>query len=301
MDQLEKKLMETTVLIIDDQKFIRNILGDMLRSMGVRQLYLAEDGTDAIKQFRAWLPDLIITDWKMPNMTGIEFTKWVRMSDESPNPEIPIVMLTANNLQEHITQARDAGVSELISKPMVPQSIVARLNAALFQPRKFVNAANYRGPDRRRRQSAAYKGPMRRLTDPVRVNNKTPEEQLIVDAICSVTQKMMQTAKSLDVTDRAQVLSVYHQAKETEELALQADDLNLEQASKSLTQYIESMGASGLMENKVVDMHLQALMSLVHLPDSDETKKAAVVKSLLALVRKKFNETQNAPEISAGN
>ncbi len=287
MHQLEKVLMQTSVLVVDDQRFSRIILGDMLRGMGVQQVHMAEDGLEGIKQFKTWLPSLVITDWNMSKMDGLEFTKWIRTSEDSPNPEIPIIMLTANNQQEQITQARDAGVSEIIIKPIVPSNVVERLTSVIFNTRKFVDSSDYCGPDRRRRQNKNFKGPMRRLTDPILVNEKSPEALQVVQDIHHITQEMMKAAKALDVTDRKQVLEIYNQAIETKKMALLAEDINLEQASASLSQYIETMGATGKMEGRVVDMHLQALVNLIHLPDYDSENRDAVVSSLLALVKKK--------------
>ncbi len=290
MNKLERVLLKTSILIVDDQKFLRNILGEMLRNLGVNQIHMAEDGKEGIKQFKTWLPGIVFTDWNMPGMSGLEFTKWIRNDPQSPNPEVPIIMLTANNQQTHITQARDGGISELIVKPIVPQNVVSRLHQVLFNPRRFITSYSYRGPDRRRRQSTNYKGPLRRLTDPIEVSKKSPEAQKVVTAIHALTKQMGEVIKTLDVTDRKQVLGVYSQAQDTRELAKKSEDHDLEKAANSLFQYIEIMGASGKMENRVVRAHLQALTSLIHLPDSDESNRTAVVKHLLALVKKKFSE-----------
>lgn len=287
MNTLEKKLAKTSVLVVDDQKFLRNILSEMLRNIGVQQVHMAEEGEEGISQFKTWLPGIVFTDWNMPGMSGLDFTKWIRNSPQSPNSEVPVIMLTANNHQRHITQARDAGVSELIVKPIVPQNVVSRLQKVLFNPRRFITSASYRGPDRRRRQNVNYKGPLRRLTDPIVVNKKSPEAQKVVGEIHSLTKEMSKIVDSLDVTDRKQVLGVYNQAQSTQKLAQESEDQDLEKAASSLSQYIETMGASGLMEQRVVRAHLQALTSLIHLPDHDASNRSAVVKHLLALVQKK--------------
>ncbi|VAV91556.1 Chemotaxis response regulator protein-glutamate methylesterase CheB [hydrothermal vent metagenome] len=282
------------MLIVDDHKFLRGILGDMLRGFGVTQLYMAENGVEGIKQFKTWLPSLVFTDLNMAPMNGLEFANWIRTDSESPNSEVPIVMLTANNDQQSITDARDVGVSELIVKPVVPKSVLRRLNAVMFEPRRFIRSARYTGPCRRRRENANYKGVYRRITDPIEVNTVNEDTKEMIGEIFTEAEALMDIARTLDVTNRKDVLDIYNRTKETKEMAVKADDENLGGAAQSLVGYIEAMGASGDMDVRVVKMHLEAIMSLVHLEDNGDGQRDAVVTSLQKLVQKKFRDIKAA-------
>ncbi len=290
MSQLEQKLSKLSVLIVDDHKFLRGILGDMLRGFGVNRLHMAENGREGIKEFKTWMPDIVFTDLNMAPMNGLEFSHWIRNDSNSPNPEVPIVMLTANNDQQSIVSARDVGVSELIVKPVVPRAVISRLGAVLLTPRKFVRSAGYTGPCRRRRTNPNYKGKYRRITDPIQVNQVNDDTRELIGEIFTEAEALMTIARTLDVTNRRQVKKVYDRTCEAKEMAIEADDENLEGAAHSLVGYIEAMGTSGQMDVKVIQMHLEAIMSLVHLEDDGSGQREAVVQSLKKLVTKKYNE-----------
>ena len=89
---------------------------------------------------------------------------WVRSSSESSDRMIPIIMLTANSEQDYVVNARDKGVTEFLAKPFNVEGLYRRLVAVIAKPRSFVNADEYFGPDRRRRQ-VPFGGTDRRGSD----------------------------------------------------------------------------------------------------------------------------------------
>jgi len=95
-------------------------------------------------------------------MDGIEFTKQVRTSDDSPNIYVPIVMLTGHTEISRVETARDAGVNEFLAKPVSAAKIYQRIKTILDNPRQYVRTPTYFGPDRRRRQDPEYSGEDRR-------------------------------------------------------------------------------------------------------------------------------------------
>ena len=96
-------------------------------------------------------------------MNGIELTKFIRLSEESPNRYLPIIIMSDNTAPSWVFEARDAGVTEFLVKPLTMRSIRQRIDAALISPRTFVRSATYFGPDRRRRNNPKYDGPERRI------------------------------------------------------------------------------------------------------------------------------------------
>ena len=290
MEKLEQKLSKISVLIIDDHKFLRDMLRDMLRGFGVSQLHVASHGREGIEAFRNQTPSLVFTDLNMEPMNGLDFTQWIRTNPNNPNPQVPIIMLTANNDATSITAARDAGVSELIIKPLVPSSVLQRLNAALFEPREFITGPTYTGPSRRRRSCANYKGIHRRAADPLRVSHLDLVTKKIVKDITVEAKALMKGIRTLDVTDRLLVRAMLNRAKTIKQLATQVRDEQLISTTSSLVGYVEAVGANGNMDVQVIKIHLDAVMSLVHLQDNDDAQRNAIVQHVQNLVQKKFGE-----------
>jgi two-component system chemotaxis response regulator CheY len=91
----------------------------------------------------------------------------VRCSPDSPNPFVPIIMVTGRAERTFVMQARDAGVTEFVSKPVSAAKLLQRVGIVLTAPRVFIKSATYTGPDRRRRRDPDYAGPLRRASDGV--------------------------------------------------------------------------------------------------------------------------------------
>jgi two-component system, chemotaxis family, chemotaxis protein CheY len=154
------------VLIVDDNSHMRKMLTTILNAFGVTVIHEASDGLIAWEKMRSLNPNIIIVDWMMPGMNGLEFTKTVRTSPESPNPFVPIIMLTGHTQIERVLQARDAGVTEFLAKPISANGVLSRITTVIEHPRSFVRTIEYFGPCRRRRAAEDYSGPERRASAP---------------------------------------------------------------------------------------------------------------------------------------
>lgn len=153
------------ILLVDDNAHMRTIASAVLQSAGVRSVREASDGGAALESLRDYPADLVIIDFNMFPLDGVEFTRLVRNSPDSVNPYLPIIMMTGHAERARVYEARDAGVTEFVVKPITAKAILDRIQAVIFHPRPFVKTDGYFGPDRRRTQSSAYKGPFRRVTD----------------------------------------------------------------------------------------------------------------------------------------
>ncbi len=98
----------------------------------------------------------------MSPVDGVEFTRLVRQAADSPNPFLPIIMLTGHAEKSRVMEARDAGVTEFVVKPVTARAVLDRLNAVIFHARPFVRTSEYFGPCRRRRDDPNHAGPWRR-------------------------------------------------------------------------------------------------------------------------------------------
>lgn len=141
---------------------MRSIVSTILKSIGINRIREARNGAEALGILREWAADVAIVDFRMEPVDGVEFTRLVRNSEDSANPYLPIIMLTGYADRPRVFEARDAGVTELIVKPVKAQAVFSRLNSVVFHPRPFVKAPDYFGPCRRRTPNPNYAGPERR-------------------------------------------------------------------------------------------------------------------------------------------
>jgi two-component system, chemotaxis family, chemotaxis protein CheY len=162
---LDNVLGKLSVLIVDDHANMRKIISTVLHALGIQYVYESSDGADGFEAMRAYNPDILIVDWEMPGIDGIEFTELVRKASDSPNPYVPIIFLTSYSDRKHVYSARDAGVTEFLAKPVSANAIYLRLMSIINRPRPFVSARNYFGPCRRRHKSKEYTGKERRVSD----------------------------------------------------------------------------------------------------------------------------------------
>lgn len=149
------------VLVVDDNQNMRKLVTTILQAFGVTHVTEAASGKRALEAMKE-NPDVIILDWMMGEMNGIEFTKAVRTQPGSPNPYVPIIMLTGHTSADCVAHARDAGINEFLAKPVSLKAMLARLTAVIEYPRPFVRTSGYFGPCRRRRNMDEYRGPERR-------------------------------------------------------------------------------------------------------------------------------------------
>lgn len=151
-------------LVVEDSAPMRRIMRTILHGFGSRDVYEAEDGASGLEAFQHYSPDIIITDWVMPVFDGIDLTSVIRQPDSSQNPYVPIIMVTGHTQRKRVIQARDAGITEFLAKPVSAKALYQRILSVIAAPRPFIKAHAYFGPDRRRTKGVNYAGPERRKT-----------------------------------------------------------------------------------------------------------------------------------------
>ena len=149
-------------LVVDDSSHMRSLVRSVLHGLGAKHIEEATDGADAYARLCTYAADVVICDWQMSPMDGLEFVRLLRTATNSPNPFVPVIMLTAHTETKRVMEARDAGITEFLAKPISAQQLGSRIRAVIEHPRPFVRAESYIGPDRRRRQDPDFKGPERR-------------------------------------------------------------------------------------------------------------------------------------------
>jgi len=150
------------VLICDDSRQIRSLLKTFLSGFGVTSICETRDAETAYQEMQNFDPDLVITDWNMQPTSGIELVKRIRLDEGSPNPYVPIIMLTGFTELYRVKQARDAGITSFLAKPLSAQSLYKRMVSVVDDQRPFIRNGQYFGPDRRTNRIVDYGGQNRR-------------------------------------------------------------------------------------------------------------------------------------------
>lgn len=150
-----------SVLLVEDNRYVRNVLEDMLRHFRFGRVMTCSDGKEAIeflqdmgRMARAGgsAPlDIVISDLVMSPINGLLLLRWLRSAKESPNRFAPFIMLSGAADKEYVEAARDLGVTEFLAKPFSAESVYKHILEVIDYPRQFVATQKYFGPDRRRR------------------------------------------------------------------------------------------------------------------------------------------------------
>jgi two-component system, chemotaxis family, chemotaxis protein CheY len=156
---------QVSVLVVDDNRHMVHLVCQVLHALGVKRTIPALDGAEAFTQMRTNAIDIVVADYNMSPIDGIEFVKLLRTANDSPNPYVPIVMLTGRTDYRSVRAARDSGITEFLAKPISAKGLYLRLLNLIENPRPFIRARNYFGPDRRRQDDPAYRGARRRESD----------------------------------------------------------------------------------------------------------------------------------------
>ena len=122
------KVAETQILVVEDESAVRELLAATLMGAGYEVVQVA-DAHRAREHVSNDAPGLILLDWMLPGMSGLEFAKWLKRDDRLA--EIPIIMLTARDDENYKVQGLEAGVDDYVTKPFSTRELLARIKAVL--------------------------------------------------------------------------------------------------------------------------------------------------------------------------
>lgn len=123
--------MNMRILVVDDFKTMLKIIESLLKQLGFKHIDEATDGTMALEKLKNNSYDLILSDWNMEPMTGLDLLKNVRATPSLKH--IPVVLITAESKAENIIAAKQAGVNNYIVKPFNAITLKEKLTAVLGQ------------------------------------------------------------------------------------------------------------------------------------------------------------------------
>ena len=159
-------LGDLRTLILDDNAHMRGLVRAILLSFKISRVIEAADAETGLEVIRENDIDLAFVDFRLGAQDGLEFCRQIRNGEDSPDPFLPIIMITAYSELSRVKQALNAGIDEFLVKPVRATDVASRINAVVQRRRPFVRSDDYFGPDRRRRKDPKYKGPLRRAEDP---------------------------------------------------------------------------------------------------------------------------------------
>lgn len=121
------------VLIVDDFATMRKIVRNILKQIGFTNIVEADDGANALSIIKQEKIDFVVTDWNMPNMTGLELLKNIRSTEKAK--DVPVLMVTAEGLAENVVDAVKAGVDNYVVKPFTAETVQEKIEQ-IFAKRK---------------------------------------------------------------------------------------------------------------------------------------------------------------------
>jgi two-component system chemotaxis response regulator CheY len=113
------------VLVVDDFATLRKIVRNILKQIGFEDIAEAEDGNVALHLIKNEKVGLVVTDWNMPNMSGLELLRQIRQNPQTSN--LPVLMVTAEGLKENVLEAVKAGVSNYVVKPFTAEVLQEKI------------------------------------------------------------------------------------------------------------------------------------------------------------------------------
>jgi len=148
----EYDLSKVKVLVAEDYPPMRKLLGQVLFELNVIDFQMVSNGQEAIEYLAENTVDLLMVDNVMDPINGTELTRLIRMGQTEAEPTTPIIMVSGETSKDLIVSARDAGVNEFLAKPISTRMLYQRFMNVIENPRPYVKAEDFFGPDRRRRQ-----------------------------------------------------------------------------------------------------------------------------------------------------
>jgi CheY-like chemotaxis protein len=152
---IEKMIQGMNILVVDDNAYMRKVTRMMLVNLGAKSVIEAADGLAALEAIRLGDPDIMLLDWDMPVLNGLEVLRIVRSPGVFPRPNLPAIVLTNSAQRSHVNAAMRAGAHEFLLKPTSPKALRDRLTSIVVNPRPMIKIGKFYVPRPRRMRAAA--------------------------------------------------------------------------------------------------------------------------------------------------
>jgi two-component system chemotaxis response regulator CheY len=149
-EYLASRFAKLKVLIVEDQHYMRKVIRTMLATIGVLEVQEACNGAEGLHAVSQLAPDVILVDWDMPILNGLEFIGMIRGPTNNLCPQIPVIMLTGHGDRWRVVEAARMGVHEFLLKPVSTRALQDRLVGIICRPRPMMNLQDKLVPAPRR-------------------------------------------------------------------------------------------------------------------------------------------------------
>ncbi|MDR3441075.1 response regulator [Telmatospirillum sp.] len=151
-------------LLVGNNQHMRRLLRLILENHGVTSLTEVRDGSEAIEAVRHKVPDILIADWVMTPMDGLDMTRYLRQSEKSPAQGLPIILLASTADGNLLPLAVAAGVSEIVPKPLFVKTLMASVHGIIENPRPLFrnsggSSRRYRADEQKKAEDSTPKRP----------------------------------------------------------------------------------------------------------------------------------------------
>jgi CheY-like chemotaxis protein len=153
-------LSPISFLIVTVNPHMASILQVLLKALGAGPVRTCSDAAGAFEAVRQERPDIVLADHVAERLDGLAFTRGLRRGQAAP--DLPVILISAHGERRRLAEARDAGVDEVLLKPVDARDLLHMVQNLLRAERLFIRAPGYVGPDRRGGSDPAYGGPERR-------------------------------------------------------------------------------------------------------------------------------------------
>lgn len=146
-------LTNAVTMVVDDSSFGLDLTTEALRGFGIQTRYSCCNAGEAMEILKDNTIDLMLVDCEMPGMDGHELVRWLRGSGLDPNAYVPVIMTAGHVRKSKVKAVRDCGANFLVTKPFSAASLLERLVWVARDTRPFLEAGDYKGPDRRLKEA----------------------------------------------------------------------------------------------------------------------------------------------------
>ncbi len=144
-------LTQLSALVVEKHPPMRSMFRGILRELGINNIEDAATPETGFEAFNQKGPDIVLIDWA-PDFDGLGLLDKIRTDPNSDNPFAPVIMITAHGEADRVIEARDAGMTEYLTKPISAKSLYKRIASIVASERPFVRVSDFFGPDRRRKK-----------------------------------------------------------------------------------------------------------------------------------------------------
>lgn len=155
-------LSNFTIMLVEDSVYMQSLMTSMMKVFGVGDIMVCGGGQEAMDLLKVTQArrasryitkvDIVITDWLMPKGSGRELLQWIRAQEDDAIRFLPVMVVSAYTTEKVVAEARDLGANESLVKPISGIGLASRICSMIDNPRPFISAPDYFGPDRRRQE-----------------------------------------------------------------------------------------------------------------------------------------------------